>query len=95
MSHSINVARSSPKIAVVVVQEIVLMWFRSVGRVVWVGNADGRGGGGGEDGDPEKSKEGYWSLEGRHGDRSRRCCGGGQGSLDNADHRSHRFRLKW
>ena len=22
------------------VQEIVLMWFRSVGRVVWVGNAD-------------------------------------------------------
>ena len=53
MSHSINVARSSPKIAVVVVQEIVLMWFRSVGRVVWVGNADGRGGGvggGGEDG---------------------------------------------
>jgi len=49
VSHSINVARSSPKIAVVVVQEIVLMWFRSV----WVGNADGRGGGvgdGGEDG---------------------------------------------
>ena len=40
VSHSINVARSSPKIAVVVVQEIVLMWFRSVGRVVWVGNAD-------------------------------------------------------
>ena len=38
------------------------MWFRSVGRVVWVGNADGRGcgvgGGGGdglgEDGVPEK-----------------------------------------
>ena len=58
VSHSINVARSSPKIAVVVVQEIVLMWFRSVGRVVWVGNADGRGGGVGdglgEDGVPEK-----------------------------------------
>ena len=62
MSHSINVARSSPKIAEVVVQEIVLMWFRSVGRVVWVGNADGRGGGVGgsgedglgEDGVPEK-----------------------------------------
>ena len=63
VSHSINVARSSPKIAEVVVQEIVLMWFRSVGRVVWVGNADGRGGNGGgggdgdgrgEDGVPEK-----------------------------------------
>ena len=57
VSHSINVARSSPKIAVVVVQEIVLMWFRSVGRVVWVGNADGRGGGEdglGEDGVPEE-----------------------------------------
>ena len=33
------------------------MWFRSMGRVVWVGNADGRGGGRGgrgEDGVPEK-----------------------------------------
>ena len=38
------------------------MWFRSVGRVVWVGNADGGGGGVGgggsdglgEDGVPEK-----------------------------------------
>ena len=54
MSHSINVARSSPKIAEVVVQEIVLMWFRSVGRVVWVGNADGRGGGGGSGGEEKK-----------------------------------------
>ena len=64
MSHSINVARSSPKIAVVVVQEIVLMWFRSVGRVVWVGNADGRGGGGGGDGG------------GEDGDQVSRCRGG-------------------
>ena len=51
-----------------------------------------------EDGDPEESKEGYWSLEGsRGGDCSRRCCGGGgyggQGSVDNASQRSNRS--KW
>ena len=99
MSHSINVARSSPKIAEVVVQEIVLMWFRSVGRVVWVGNADGRGGGVGGGGGDGLGEDGVPEKRVRRGIGAWKGAvvvivvvgvgvgdGGGQGSVDNADH---------
>ena len=52
-----------------------------------------------EDGDPEESKEGYWSLEGsRDGDCSRGCCGGGgygrQGSVT-TPHRGRTGQSGW